>query len=198
MEGMRGEINRLQQYTRRYSVTIAGIPKKREEKPEDLRKIVEELVTEVNQHSASTTTTADIDKFHRNGPRKGAEQDVILRFKSHSAKEEFYKGRKSLGPERRDIKIRPSLSPAQNNLLRDAIAYLEMEDMAIYENPPEFVFANVLGQIQVKMKKKCKDGLFITIRSVAHLTQVIQKANMDEDAFEMFDTDNSWADVKDL
>ena len=59
---------RLQQYTRRYSVTIADIPKQHEEKPEDLRKIVEDLVTEVNNKSDSTTTIADIDKLHQNGP----------------------------------------------------------------------------------------------------------------------------------
>ena len=117
-----------------------------------------------------------------------------MRFKSHSAKEDFYKGRKSLGAHRRGIKIRPSLSPAQKTLLTDANAFLETEDSTLYENPPEFVFANVLGQIQVKMKKKCKHGLFVTIRSVAHLTQMILNVNMGEDELQVFDSDNSWAD----
>ena len=194
MEGMKNEINRLQQYTRRYSVTIAGIPKERGEKVEDLRKTVEDIVMEVNQQSNSTTTIADIDKLHRNGPQKGSEQDVILRFKSHSAKEEFYKGRKSLGSHRRDIKIRPSLSPTQKDLLRDAIEYLENEDHTMLANPPDFVFANVHGQIQVKMTNKSKDGLFFTINNIVHLSEVICKANMVDDEFEVFDSDNYWAD----
>jgi hypothetical protein len=197
IDGMKGEITRLQQYTRRYSVDIAGIPKPRGENPADLRKIINEIVTE----SESTTTVADIDKVHRNGPADGEEQDVILRFKSHSAKEAFYKARKTLGEKRKDVKIRPSLAPAQRTLLNDARDYLKTQKDAILPNPPEFVFANIHGQIQVKMSEKCKmsekgkEGLFVTINSVDHLTRVIGNANMLGESFQIFDKDNSWADA---
>ena len=50
------------------------------------------------------------------------------------------------------------------------------------------------GDIQVKMKKKCKYGLFVSIKSVSHLTQVISSANMSEESFEVFDKDRAWAD----
>ena len=137
---------------------------------------------------------ADINKVHRNGPAKGAEQDVILRFKSHSAKESFYKARKSLGVNRRDVKVRPSLAPAQKTLLNDARDYLDSQKNSILPNAPEFVFANIHGQVQVKMSQKCKNGLFVTIKSLEHLTSVIANANMLEESFKVFDRDNSWAD----
>ena len=148
------------------------------------------MVTE----SDSVTTVADIDKVHRNGPLKGAEQDVILRFKSHSSKEAFYKARKSLGVNRKDVKIRPWLTPAQKTLLNDARDYLNTQKDVALLNPPEFVFANVHGQVQVKMSQKCKEGLFVTIKSMEHLTRVIANANMLEGSFKVFDEDSSWAD----
>ena len=188
IDGLKNEIQRLQQYTRRYSVNISGIPKPRKEEKGDLQKIVEELITEVN----STTTVADIDKLHRNGPAKGDQQDVIMRFKSHSSKE----ARKKLGQNRgiKGIKIRPSLSPAQKELLIDSCDYQATLDNADLHNPPEFVFANVHNDIQVKMKQKCKDGLFVSFNHIDHLTRVISRANMDEESFKVFDTDSSWAD----
>ena len=191
IEGLKNEIQRLQQYTRRYSVNISGIPKPRNEEEGDLQKIVEELITEVN----STTTVADIDKLHRNGRVHGDKQDVIVRFKSHSAKEAFYKARKQLDRNRR-IKIQPSLSLAQKELLDDARDYLASMDNVFLDNPPEFVFANVHGDIQVKMKEKCKDGLFVTFNHIDHLTRIISRANMREDSYEFHDTQSSWADDK--
>ena len=44
------------------------------------------------------------------------------------------------------------------------------------------------------MTQKCKQGLFVTINSVDHLTRVIANANMHANSFRVFDEDNSWAD----
>ena len=44
----------------------------------------------------STTTIDDVDKFHRVGPKKDDEQDIIVRFRSHTAKENVYHKRKSV------------------------------------------------------------------------------------------------------
>ena len=64
----------------------------------------------------------DVDKFHRNGRtfNEGKDQELLIRFKTHSAKEAFYRGRKTLPPARRGIKIRPSLSRKQQKLLKEA------------------------------------------------------------------------------
>ena len=62
VDGLRDEIHRLEQYTHRYSVSIAGIEKTREETPDELREKVMKVVNEVD----SSTKEVDIDKFYRN------------------------------------------------------------------------------------------------------------------------------------
>ena len=54
---LQGEVERLQQYTRRYSVVIAGVDRPNNEKPADLKEKVESIVRGVQ----SETTVADID-----------------------------------------------------------------------------------------------------------------------------------------
>ena len=99
----------------------------------------------------SSTTPDDIDKMHRNGPPNGANQDIIVRFKTHSAKEAFYKARKSLPALLSYVKIRPSLSNDQQKLLKDARELLKeySEGEFFGDNPPEFVFADVHGNIKL-------------------------------------------------
>ena len=192
LNGIQSELQRLQQYTRRYSVSIFGIPKPRGEKPDVLRTKVDELINLVE----STTTSQDIDKLHRNGPLNGDEQETIVRFKSHAAKEAFYKARKTLPVSHRQVKIRPSLSPAQKILLNEAQDYLENVpfDEADGSNPPEFVFANIHGNVQVKMKKQTKEGLFINIKSVEHLSQVIARAQDSKERVRYHHEKEQWAD----
>ena len=174
VEALQGEIHRLQQYTRRYSVVVAGIEKKKDETPESLREEVIKLVADVN----STSKEPDIDKFHRNGRvYNGNEQEIIVRFKSHAAKEAFYRARKTLPASRRGIKIRPSLSPNQKNLLRDAQSLVE--EFSLNEeivNPVEYVFANIHGEIQAKMKKKFRGSPFISFNSLKELSCRLQEA----------------------
>ena len=193
IDGIKGELLRLQQYTRRYSVSIDGIPKQRVEKAGDLRAQVEEIVKLTN----SEATVEDIDKLHRNGPVRDGEQSTIVRFKSHSAKEAFYKARKKLPASHRHLKIRPSLAPDQKTLLYNAQQYLEEFDFCPGDgdNPPEFVFANMHGQIQVKMKKPTKAGLFVTIKSVEHLAQVIVRAQEEDDLTKYHHEKEGWADT---
>ena len=196
IEGVKGELNRLQQYTRRYSVVISGVEKTdRRESNDSLRPMVEKIV----QNVTSSTTVADIDKFHRNGPAKGTKQDIILRFKSHSAKEQFYKGRKTLPEELKHVRIRPSLSPEQQTLLDEARDVLDEYHHGgfIGENPPDFVFANVHGVVQLKMKNKTKYGLFITIQNISHLTQILAKTSINKKTLDAFDGSKGFDDNRD-
>ena len=195
VEGLKGEIQRLQQYTRRYSVTVSGIEKNREEKPEELREKVLKLVSEVK----STTGEHDIDKFHRNGRmHDDKKQDIIIRFKSHAAKEAFYKARKSLPPTRNNTKIRPSLSPNQKTLLHEAQSVIEEFHLAHeHINPPEFVFANIHGELQVKFKSKSRFGLMVTFHSIKQLVHIIQEAQAVKQADEEYERISSWADNND-
>ena len=196
IEGVKGELNRLQQYTRRYSVVISGIEKTdQRENVESLRPKVEEIIGKVE----STTTLADVDKFHRNGPSKGTKQDIILRFKSHSAKEQFYKARKTLPDELKHVKIRPSLSPDQQNLLDESRDLLDeyLHGGYVGENSPEYVFANVHGVVQVKMKNPSRGGMFITIQNISHLSQILAKAAMNKKAFNAFDGSKGFDENRD-
>ena len=170
--GLQKEVHRLQQYTRRYSVVVSGIDKKKGEKHEDLFKEIEDLVGKVK----SSSTMEDVDKFHRNGPYFEGEQDVIIRFKSHSAKEDFYRNRKTSGGKTR---IRPSLSPHNKALLADARELLkEYEDKTDFmSNPPDFVLANIHGDIQVKFQKDVqKKGMFFSFDSTEELSRIIANA----------------------
>ena len=173
---------------------LFGIDKERGENddPKVLHDKVLKLVTDVK----STTKAEDIDKFHRNGRIiDGKEQDIIIRFKSHSAKEAFYKARKNIQHSRKHVKIRPSLSNNQLDLLRDARDVLE--DLSLGEdavNPIEFVFANLHGVIQAKLKKKFRGSQFITINSVADFIRKAQAAQALKEAETEFDKISSWAD----
>ena len=46
------------------------------------------------KEAASSTKMEDVDKLHRVGPPKPGKQDIIVRFKSHTAKENFFKRKK--------------------------------------------------------------------------------------------------------
>ena len=80
---LQNRVTDLEQYTRRPSIIIKGI----ETKPnENLKEEVTKLINECD----SDVTMNDVDKFHRSGERVGNKQELIVRFKSHSAKEEFF------------------------------------------------------------------------------------------------------------
>ncbi len=167
-DALRGEVNRLQQFTRRPCVAIHGIEKRRSESSNELRSAVETVIDSVN----STVSMSDVDKFHRNGRIKDGKQQVIVRFKSHSSKEDFYRARKN----QNDCRIYPSLTKTQLSLLHEARDMLK--DYKYNEsntvNPPESIFADIHGDIQVKFAKKTNKGMFVKIRSLEHLAFVLE------------------------
>ena len=173
-------ITQLEQYTRRYSVIIKGIDKEYNEKPEDLKKKIQAIMDECE----SSTTFDEVDKLHRNGKREGKTQDVIVRFKSHSAKETFYKKRKTIG---NNIKVQPSLSPASKQQLEEAKELIKTYQVDAIDNPPHFVMADMHGNLQVKMTKETKDGLFFRFDSPDQLRSLISKCNANEEADVLFD-----------
>ena len=187
---LQNRIIQLEQYTRRHSLILKGIPKSevrgtREEEEEKLKGEVSKIV-----ESSGEASFDDVDKFHRNGPTYEGKQDVIVRFKTHAAKESFFNTRKSL-PDKR-IKVQPSLSPATRKLLEQASDALETyySNDENLDNPPEFVLANVHGELLVKMKKKMKFGSFLRFNSLEELHNQIKKQNegADDIAMEEFES----------
>ena len=166
-DALREEVDRLQQYTRRPCVAIHGIAKDRNERYGDLKHKVSNIIESIN----STTTMADVDKFHRNGRVRGGKQEVIVRFKSHSAKEAFFKARK----EQNDVMIYPSLTKTRLNFLyeaRETMKEFSYEHSNMI-NPPLAIFANVHGDIQIKFSKKTKYGQYVSINSLEELSRIL-------------------------
>ena len=186
-DALREEVDRLQQYTRRPCVTIRGIDKANNEKFADLKQKVAHIIQSVN----SSTTINDVDKFHRNGRVRDGKQEVIIRFKSHSAKEAFYKARK----EQQNVVIYPSLTKKRLTLLheaRDMIKEYKYEHSNTL-NPPIAIFANVHGDIQVKFEKKTIHGQYVSIQSLQDLASILQVSESCNDELD-FDEEpfNAW------
>ena len=172
IENLRLELTRVQQYTRRPNVSILGIPKEEKETHEQLKEKISNLISEVG----TEVSMANIDKFHRDGPSFGDEQSVIIRFKSHEFKETFYKeGRKKLKGNRNGIKIKPNLCRERKNLLNRAVDLVDSYPSNLY-NPPDFAYADVHGNIKIKMKHRTKNGMFFDVNSLRDVAAVIQKA----------------------
>ena len=137
---------------------------------EEVRKIIE---------SSNAVPFTEVDKFHRNGRREDNEQDVIIRFKSHAAKESFYNSRKNL--PNKNLKIQPSLSPERKKFLEKAREELKTyhgnAEAEPYSNPPHFVLPDQHGNLLLKFHHKTKDGLFLRFNSLQELHGLIYKYN---------------------
>ena len=189
IDRLRLEVTKLQQYTRRYSVEVSGIEKKRN-KEEDLVHLTSE-VESILQDVDAGVTMDDVDKYHRNGPLREGKQDIIIRFKAHSSKELVYKGRKKVRSP--DIKIRPSLSEANRRLLDNARNHLQTfhDGDSKLPNPPHFVLANIHGLIQLKMTEEHDGQLFFPINSMSDLVNTITRCNHTDEHDERFDVSDS-------
>ena len=149
-------------------------------------------MTDLIESCNSSTTLDDVDKFHRNGPVNDEnKQDVIIRFKSHYAKEQFYNNRKNI-PTNKKVKIQPSLSPERKKLLeaaREQVSAYEEENPSPEDtnrNLPHFVLADVHGNLLLKMRKRTPRGLFLKFNSLLELHAIVNKFDTN-DANKVFD-----------
>ena len=177
------QLTELQQYTRRYSVVISGIKKDKNEKTE-VENLIQKAESSVN----------DIDKFHRVGPIKdNNEQDIIVRFKSHTAKEQFYFKRKTLS---NTIRVKPSLTSGRRKLLEEAKEHLTdtnyADDMRFF---PEFVYADVHGNLKVAFKLKNDENkkVFRKFTTMKELITIINNKNFkkNDDRYAEFEEDEA-------
>ena len=178
-EELKSQLDNLQQYTRRHSAIIAGVEKKSNESQNTLKQDIEEILREAD----STTTMDDVDKFHRVGPMKNSKQDIVVRFKTHSAKEQFFLRRKQI--KRNEIKIRPSLTPARRELLDEAYdlmdEYKDETRNTHIINPPHFVYADMHGNLKLKMTKSVNGRLFFNFNSIVQLSRLIDEHQKNEE-----------------
>jgi hypothetical protein len=162
------EVDRLEQYGRRNSVVIRGIPPKEDETNGELKQCVKDIVAV--DLGLKEQFKVDFDKTHRIGPvlttPKGKRQDVIVRFKSHSSRYDVYRKRKEL--KNKSIRITPSLTKTRRKLLSMARSeYEEHEDV-------NFVYVNEHGDTKVRFNEKFKGKFVYDFSSMDELRELME------------------------
>lgn len=105
----------LEQYSRRNSVRISGIPV---EENEDTDKIVLELADTMDV----SLNISNLDRTHRIGPTKKRKRDIIVKFATYRARQKLITERKKLRdmPDLDTVYINEDLTMARSKLLYDA------------------------------------------------------------------------------
>ena len=167
---LKREVDRLEQYGRRHSVVIRGIPAVEDESTADLTEKVKNVLR--NDLSIKPEIIKDFDKTHRIGKvfetEEGARrQDVILRMKSHSARYNIYDNRKN--SKSKKISISPSLTTHRSKLLRDAKRLYS-------EAPPvDFIYTDVHGDTKVRLKNAIDNKYAFKFYAIEELEAILEK-----------------------
>ena len=88
------ELDQLHQYSRRNCIIASGIPIKRNETCEDLKRSFEKNVIKDMGENSKEEFDFEYDKIHRHGKVNSTEQNVIIRFRSHQCPSDLYYARK--------------------------------------------------------------------------------------------------------
>ena len=168
------EIDRLEQYGRRNSIVIRGIPPNKDETNKDLKENVRKIVAE--ELGMPKDFGHDFDKTHRIGPvletEKGPRQDVIVRFKSHSTRYNVYLKRKDV--KTKTIRITPSLTSKRRKLLSQA--------QEQYRNHPDvnFIYVNIHGDVKVRFHNKFRGHFVHDVYSMEQLNELMEAPDDNE------------------
>ena len=100
----RSDIDGLEQYSRRNTLTISGIP-------ETERENTDALVMDLARAAGVTVTAADLDRSHRVGQRRRDKpRQIVAKFVSFNKRQELLEARRSLRAGR--VQSHPILTPA--------------------------------------------------------------------------------------
>lgn len=129
---MRRKVDDLEQYGRRYSVRINGIPTKADGESEDVKKIVEDCCTDMD----TPFIAAKIDRAHRIGQvttdrrTKKKVQPIIVKFRSWESRTDFFRARPKWtqggGPRRFSVAL---------DLTKNRYTLLKIAREKIVDNP---------------------------------------------------------------
>ena len=163
---LRAEIDRVGQYQRRSNVVIkyADLPKENnEEKDKTFVKNVFEKELKLQN------VVSQIDKVHRIGKKFDGHdgtksQDIIVRFKNHNSRYAVMNKRK----DAKSVKIRPNLTKFRNNLLFNANEYVKNNAKI------DFCFANIHGDLNVRLKEKIDDRQTFSFDSMKGLETLLK------------------------
>ena len=166
------EVDSLSQYHRRSNVIIRGMHLPEVETEHDVKEKVETIILKEMKLPAHVSN--DIDKAHRVGKiinKDGKKlQNIIVRFKSHSARYAVYKKRKAV----KNKKISPNLTPHRSKLLLEAIDMCE----SIEKNDWGFAFANQHGDLQIRLSEPFEGKHFFSFDSRETLAELLEKVGL--------------------
>ena len=165
------EVDRLHQYTRRSNVIIRHVPLPENESVE----LVEEKVREIiSKELQLPNIVAEIDKAHRVGKiniqNNKKSQNIIVRFKSHSARYSVYNKRKLL----KNKKIGANLTPHRSQLLQEAITVME----SLEKEDGQFVFSDLHGDLKLRVKEAYDGRHYFSFSSIETLHELLSNLGL--------------------
>ena len=167
----------LETYSRRSCIHVNGLQKDDHENNDNLRKPVVENISSKTGISKDNIKKS-IDKLHRTGKydQTTKTQPVIVKFTSHSFKEQAYFKRKTIKNSDSNIRITPSLTHHRLELLNLTQSNLQEE----YYNKkddiyPKFSFADVHGNLKLVLNQPFKNRSVFSFSSVCEFHQIINK-----------------------
>ena len=164
------QIDSLQQYTRRNTIILDGVPSKPKETVSDVESKVKDILIKnfkVNEKSLEL----EYDKSHRIS--KGKDKPIIIRFKSHAFRSNLYQRRKK--GNNKDYKLRVSLTNKRLDLLNKGREKIE-------DHPDiDFIYANINGDITIRMKEELDSRYTFRINSLNDIDQILNKLEDERD-----------------
>ena len=121
------ECDGLEQYSRRNSLRITGIPESEENTKTD--KIVLDMCKDIGV----TLTESDIDRSHRVGKPSGPKpRQIIVKFTSYRSRQQVYKARSRLkASDYKNVHINEDLTKIRNKLLYDVRQLLKNKNSKV-------------------------------------------------------------------
>ena len=158
----------LEAYSQRPCIHVYGLQKDDHENNDNLRKTVVQNIsckTRISKDNIKRSTS----KLHRRGKydQTTKTQPVIVKFMSHSFKEQVYFKQKTIKNSDSNIRITPSLTHHRLELLNLTQSYLQEE----YYNKkddiyPKFTFADVHGNLKLVLNQWFKNRSVFSFSSV--------------------------------
>ena len=166
------EVDRLDQYQRRYNVVLKNVALPKKPTQEGDEKFVNNLFVKEPKLPGAYE---EVDKLHRLGSVRTNDggkktQDIIVRFKTHEARYKVYDERK----KSKSTKIRPNLTRRRGQLLHQASKLVEDVDQV------HFVFANDHGDLKLRLKNKTADDKqYFDFKSMEDLKETLRGLDFD-------------------
>ena len=133
---------------------------------EDVTKVVNKIIAKDLQ---LPNVINSIDKLHRIGKPKEKNgkknQDVIVRFKSHSARYTVFNARKKTN----NHNIRPNLTPFRSKLLHEAT------EITSNVNEVNFAFADIHGDLKIRLVNAIEGRFVFSFSTIEELKNLLSK-----------------------